>query len=132
MLKPENRLTKVRDFNLIMKHGHWINGNFLDMKILELAKNEVYFPKKEDLETFKKQFRLAINVGLKVSKSAVLRNRARRQISEAVRLLIRGGLTGNGIYVLITAKKDVLKKNYAEISQEVELLFKRARLIKNN
>ena len=130
MLKPENRLTKVRDFNLVMNRGHWINGVFLDIKVLELVKNKADFPKKEDSERFKKQFRLAINVGLKVSKSAVLRNRARRQISEVVRLLIKENLIKSGFYILVTAKKDVLNKNYTEISQEIELLFKQAGLIK--
>jgi len=123
-------LAKVRDFNLVMKHGHWTNGNFLDMKTLELAKNRDFFPKKIEPNDFEKQLRLAINVGLKVSKSAVLRNRFRRKVSEAIRLLIKNKALREGFYVLITAKKDILKKNYSEISQEVELLFRRTKLMK--
>ncbi|PIT88558.1 MAG: ribonuclease P protein component [Candidatus Magasanikbacteria bacterium CG10_big_fil_rev_8_21_14_0_10_36_32] len=130
MLKLDNRLTKVRDFNLVMKYGHWINGIFLDMKVLELSKNESYFPKKEDVENFKKQFRLAINISLKVSKKAVLRNKLRRQISEVIRLLIKENLIKVGFYVLIVAKKDILKKDYTEIDKEVNFLLSKAKLLK--
>ena len=129
MLKPENRLAKLRDFNLLMKYGRWVNGSFLDLKMLELAKNQNYFPKKEDPESFKKQLKLAIAAGLKVHKSAVKRNRARRQIREALRLLIKDGLIKNGYYILVVARKDVLGKDYAEISAEVKVLLTRAKVL---
>lgn len=129
MLQQDNRLRKLRDFNLVMKHGQWVNGRFLDIKVLELAKNQSYFPKKEDPESFKKQLKLAIAAGLKVHKSAVKRNRARRQIREALRLLIKDGKIKNGYYILVAAKNDVLDKNYAEISQEIKLLFTRAKVL---
>ncbi len=130
MLQQDNRLRKVRDFNLILKHGRWVNGQFLDIKVLELAKNQNFFPKKEDPESFKNQLKLAISTGLKVDKSAVKRNRVRRQIREAVRLLIKEGAIKNGYYILVVAKKDILNKNYAEIGQEVKLLLSRAKLLK--
>lgn len=129
MLQKENRLAKVRDFNLVMEHGSWVNGRFLDMKVLELAKNQDYFPKKEDVDKFKTQLRIAISVGLKVSKSAVKRNRVKRQVGEVLRLLIKDGLIKGGHYVLVIAKKDILDKDYAEISQEMKLLLSRTKLL---
>ena len=129
MLPQENRLRKVRDFNLVMKHGQWVNGQFLDLKVLELAKIRDLFPKKEDPNNFKKQLRLAIAVGLKVHKSAVKRNRLKRQIRELLRILLKGRLIKIGYYVLVVAKKTVLAKGYAEISQELNVLLKRAGLI---
>lgn len=128
MFKPENRLAKVRDFNLLMKYGRWVNGQFLDVKALELVKIQNYFPKKEDPDKFKNQLRLAITVGLKVSKSAVKRNRSRRQVSEFLRLLIKDGRLKTGHYLLFVAKKDILEKTYAEISEEIELLLNRGKL----
>ena len=130
MFQQENRLRKLRDFNLVMKHGQWVNGRFLDIKVLELAKNQAYFPKKEDPDSFKKQLKLAIAAGLKVHKSAVKRNRVRRQIREALRLLLKDGLIKNGYYILVVAKKDVLDKDYAEISQEVKVLLSRGKVLK--
>lgn len=131
MLQQDNRLRKLRDFNLVMKHGQWVNGRFLDIKVLELAKNQNFFPKKEDPESFKKQLKLAIAAGLKVHKSAVKRNRVRRQIREVLRLLIKENLLKNGFYVLIVAKKDVLEKDYAEISAELNLLLSRGKVLKS-
>ncbi len=130
MLQQDNRLRKLRDFNLVMKHGQWVNGRFLDIKVLELAKNQNFFPKKEDPESFKKQLKLAIAAGLKVHKSAVKRNRARRQIREAIRLLIKDDLLKSGFYVLVVAKKEVLEKDYAEISAELKLLLSRGKVLK--
>jgi ribonuclease P protein component len=130
MLNKNYRLTKVRDFNLLIKHGQWVNGRFLQLKLLELAKFEQFFPKKEDPEVFKKQLRLAINVGLKVSKKAVERNRLRRQLSEVVRLLLKDGKVGAGFYVMVMAKPGALGQDYAVISQELESLFKRSGLVK--
>lgn len=129
MLQQDNRLRKLRDFNLVMKHGQWVNGRFLDIKVLELAKNQAYFPKKEDVDKFQKQLKLAIAAGLKVHKSAVKRNRVRRQIREAIRLLIKDGRIKNGYYILVVAKKDSLDKDYAEISQEIKVLLSRAKVI---
>ena len=130
MLQQDNRLRKLRDFNLVMKHGQWVSGSFLDIKVLELAKNQNFFPKKEDPESFKKQLKLAIAAGLKVHKSAVKRNRVRRQIREVLRLLLKDEKIKNGYYVLVVAKKDVLDKDYAEISQELNLLLSRGKLLK--
>ena len=129
MLQQENRLRKLRDFNLVMKHGQWVNGRFLDMKVLELARKQDFFPKKEDPESFKKQLKLAIAAGLKVHKSAVKRNRIRRQIREVLRLLLKDGLIKNGYYLLVVAKKDTLDKDYAEISDELKLLLGRGKVL---
>ena len=130
MLQQQNRLTKVRDFNLLMKYGRWINGNFLDAKIFELDKIQV-FPKNEDLEKFKFQLKLAFTVGFKVSKSAVKRNRMKRQLREVVRLLIKEGRLKVGYYILFVARLPILDKNYAEISQEVKVLLSRANVLIN-
>lgn len=131
MLKPENRLAKVRDFNLVLKHGQWVGGSFLTLKWLNLAKVRNYFPKKVDADKFEKQLRLGFSVGLKVDKRAVVRNRVKRQLREVVRLLIKGGQLSGGYYLMFVAKPAIKEKNYAEISQEVELLFDRIHITHN-
>lgn len=129
MLQPENRLTKVRDFNLLLKHGRWVGGSLIDLKILDLTKNKTIFPKKEDPDKFQKQLRLAFVVGLKISKSAVVRNRLKRQMREVVRLLLKKSALRSGFYGMFVAKKGVQEKEYAEISKEIELLLARAKII---
>lgn len=129
MLQEQNRLKKVRDFNLLMKYGRWANGQFLDLKYLTLAKTSNYFPKKEDPDKFAKQLRIAFTVGLKISKKAVLRNRVRRQMREAVRLLMKENKLKNGYYLLFVAKKEVLGKEYMDIAKEIEMLLKRSGVV---
>ena len=123
MLQSINRLAKVRDFNLIIKYGRWVNGSFCDLKWLRLGTIQNYFPKKEDPEKFKKQLKLVFTVGVKISKSAVKRNRVRRQMREVVRLLIKDHQLQNGYYLLFVAKKPILEKNYSEIREEMKLLL---------
>lgn len=130
MYTKENHLTKVRDFNLVLKHGYWINSQFLSLKVLELAKNENHFPSTVDVDKFKKQLKLAINVGLKVSKKAVVRNRAKRQIVEILREVMSKNGIGEGYYLFFVAKPNIKDKTFAEISEEVKVLLTRAKVLK--
>ena len=130
MLNLANRLKKRRDFNLILKHGNWINGRFLSLKALKLDKIKDFYPKREDPEKFEKQLKIAIVVGLKVSKSAVKRNTLKRQISEAVRLLMKDPGLKTGYYFMINTKPEALDKDYNEISQEINFLFKKSGSLK--
>lgn len=128
MLQANNRLTKKRDFDLVLKHGRWVNGAFVDLKYVELAKFQNYFPKKEDPDNFKKQLKLAVVVGVKISKSAVIRNRLKRQMREVVRLNIKNGSLSSGFFVMLVARPHMKEKNYAEISEEINLLLKKAKI----
>ena len=132
MLQNENRLRKVRDFSLALKYGSWQRGRFLDLKYVQLAKVKDYFPKKEDPKEFEKQLKLAIVAGLKVSKKAVLRNRAKRQVREVVRILIKDKKLKDGFYIMLIAKKEIIGKNFADIKQETELLIKRSGLFRQS
>lgn len=131
MLNQANRLTKTRDFNLLLKYGRWVNGSVIDLRLLPLAKAGEFFPlpKKVDADNFKIQLRLATTVGLKISKSAVVRNRVKRRVREAVRLLIKDNKLRPGYYGMLVAKKGILDKEYAEISQEIKVLFEKANIL---
>ena len=129
MLKPKNRLKKVRDFNLIMKQGRWIGASFLTAKYIRLDEAQEYFPKKEDSDIFKNQLRIAFTVGLKVSKSAVKRNRLKRQMCEVVRLLIKDKKIKSGYYIMLVAKKDALEKSYEQIAEEIKMLLKKMKVL---
>jgi ribonuclease P protein component len=129
MLPQENRLKKLRDFNLLMKYGRWLKVPDCTLKVLELAKIINYFPKKEDPEVFKNQLKVAVATGLKLSKKAVERNRIRRQVMEVVRLLHKDAKIKNGYYILLVPEKGLLGKDYAEISGKVILLLKQARVL---
>jgi len=126
MLQKENRLAKVRDFNLLFEYGRWVSTDGFTLKFLELGKNKKYFPPKEDPEKFAKQLRVAFTVGVKISKSAVKRNRLKRQAREVVRLLIKEEKLNIGNYLLFVAKAGTIGLEYEEIERQVLLLLKNA------
>jgi len=131
MLKKDFRLKKKRDFNLIIKNGQWQNGRLFSLKVLKLDEITDLFPKREDPEKFKNQLKIAVVVGVKVSKSAVKRNAIKRKMREVVRLLVKEPGVKTGYYIMINAKPAVLGVDYAEISQEINFLFKKADLLIN-
>ena len=127
MLPKENRLTKIRDFNLLFKHGVYVSGRLLDLKLLKLAKITDYFPKKEDPFRFKDQLLVGISVGIKISKKAVVRNKLKRQIREILRLSLQKNEIIPGYYLLFIAKKEAVGKEYLELEKEVKGLIGKIR-----
>jgi len=136
MLKPENRLKKMTDFQLLMKNGTWINNPPLSLIFIKLENVKNKFPKrvikkgKEEMENYEKQLKLAFNVGLKISKSAVKRNRLRRQMRESVRLLIKDKKIKNGYLAMFNAMGGSLDLDYADISQKTQSLLAKSGMLK--
>lgn len=111
MLPKKNRLKKKKDFERIFKKGKGLNGDFLFLKI---AKNNL------------KESRFGFVVSKKVSKKAVVRNKVKRRLREAVKLKLPGvkaGIDG----VLIT-RPGIESKTFAELKETVSELFKKAKL----
>lgn len=71
--------------------------------------------------------RFAVVVGTKVSKSAVVRNRVRRQIREIIRL--RLSTIKPGFDVMMLVRKEALDKTSAELERHVTSGFKKAGLL---
>ncbi len=74
--------------------------------------------------------RLTPRVGFSVSKKiggAVQRNRARRLIREAVRLLLHD--VHGGWDVVIVARRSIVRANFSDVASHVRRLFERAGLI---
>jgi ribonuclease P protein component len=124
MLQQQNRLTKMKDFEILMKEGYFANANFLSAKIWKIVP-EKYPRRKYTVDDLK----IGFTVGLKISKKAVIRNRVKRQLREVVRLMLKDNLIKKGYHVLIVAKVGVVGKEYGEIKEDVEVLLKRGRLL---
>lgn len=130
MLKPEFRLKKVRDFNLLVKKGKWINSLNFSLRVLDLRYCLEDCFKKMTKDEFITQTKIAFTVGVKISKSAVVRNRLRRQTREVVRLMLKEKKIKNGRYLLFVAKPGALKLGQSEIEKEVlEVLKKSGSLV---
>jgi ribonuclease P protein component len=73
------------------------------------------------------QYRLAVVVSRKVSKSAVVRNRIRRRLYENVRIL-SGSLSVPHDLLLVVYDESIADKPAPELRSEVEKLLKKAKL----
>lgn len=121
MLPVKYRLTKMKDFEILMKEGRFVAGRFLNAKIWKIEP-EKYPRRKYTVD----DLRIGFAVGLGVSKKAVVRNRVKRQLREVVRLLLKDDKIKHGFHVLIMAKSVVVGKEYGEIEREAGELLKRS------
>lgn len=130
MFRRENRLQKERDINRVFKKGKGFKEDFLFLKLL-----------KNDLG----ENRFAIVVSRKVAKKAILRNKIRRRLREAIknRASIRSKGEDEGLS-LIAKKKEETKvgldiilvvlpgfgeKEPGEIKKSLAKLFLKAKLL---
>ncbi len=124
MLQKENRLKKMKDFEILFKEGRYFNIDFLTLKVWKIDPEK--YPKRNYT---KDDLKIAFTVGLKVSKSAVKRNRVRRKMREVVRLLIKDGKIKKGFMAVLVAKPEILEKDYTEIEKVINKILVQARLI---
>ena len=115
MLTRTNRLAKRKDFDTLFKRGKIVYGRHLQLRLLKTEANA--------------PLRLAIVISAKTEKSAVRRNRAKRQTREIVRLSmpkLRPGFDG-----AITIKGSFLPLSHAEKREQTLQLLQKAGLIKS-
>lgn len=112
MLKAQYRLSKTKDIERVLKNGRGAGSASISIKA---APNKL------------KHSRFAFVVGLKVSKSAVRRNRIRRQMREVVRLHLDAIAPGHDVMVMARPKaRDI---DYKEIEKEILRHFKKLKLL---
>lgn len=102
MLAKINRIKKNKDFAAIFKNAKSVKTSIF---ILKIRKNDLGLN------------RFGFVVSQKVSKKAVLRNKVRRRLSEAVKS--RSGDIKKGYDVVFIALSGIEKKNYKEIKEAV-------------
>lgn len=124
MLPTKYRLTKMKDFEILMKEGRFVAGRFLNAKIWKIEPEK--YPRRKYTTD---DLRIGFAVGLGVSKKAVVRNRLKRQLREVVRLLLKDNKIKHGYHVLVMAKKEVVGKEYGEIGIEVKSMLQRSSLL---
>lgn len=112
MLPKENRLKRDKDFQKVFKGGAGAYGSFCGAKFSPNGR---------------KSSRIAVVVGTKVSKSAVVRNRIRRQIREVVRLNL--AKIRPGYDLVIIAKPEAKGRTQRELEQATLKLIKKTPLL---
>jgi len=111
MLPKKNRLKRKKDFALVLKEGKRFKEDFL---ILKLRENNL------------KESRFGFAVSQKVSKNTALRNKIRRRLSEMIKMKIKK--IKKGVDGLFIACPGLEKKDFWEVEETVEKLFKKARI----
>jgi ribonuclease P protein component len=113
MLPKENRLKKEKEFEAVFKGGRTIKGKsvFLRYLINGTDKTKVGFV-----------------VSKKISKLAVIRNKAKRRMRDIVRLK-KDGLK-EGLSIVIVSLPSISKLTYKEIKEDLENLLSKEELIK--
>jgi len=114
MLSKVNRLKKKQDIERVFKKGGGFKEDFL---VLKIAKNRL------------SQARFAFIVSRGVSKKAVIRNRIRRKLSEAVRMRLKK--LKKGIDALLIARPGFAIKDFWEMDEVIDKLFKKAGILEN-
>ncbi len=99
---------RKKEIELIMKTGKTLSGVFLRIK------------KKKNDHGF---VRFAVIVGKKVSKSAVVRNKKKRQVRDILRKLEKNKQFGSED-VIVLVLKPILNKTYAQVVDEICGLLK--------
>ena len=111
MLSKNNRLKKKDDFDRAFKRGRKFKEDFL---LLRVVKNN-----------FKKS-RFGFMVSQKVSKKAALRNKIKRRLRAIVKIKIPK--TKEGFDIIMIASPGLEKKDFWELEEIVENIFKKADL----
>ena len=125
MLPRDYRLTRMKDFEILFKEGRFVGGQLVTAKVWRVE------PEKYPKRAYSSQdLKIGFVVPMKVSKSAVKRNRAKRQMREVVRLLLKEDRLKQGFMVVIMAKNAVLSAEYEGIATDVVAVLKRAGLLK--
>ncbi|MFH0840760.1 MAG: ribonuclease P protein component [bacterium] len=113
MFKQKNRLTKHKDFTKAFKQGKSDYGKLLGIKVL---KNELA------------ESRFSIVAGLKVSKKAVERNRAKRQIREIFTKQLESLKSGYDLVVICLP--GIVGEDSTAIKKEVDKILNNLKLYK--
>jgi ribonuclease P protein component len=124
MLPPKYRLRHMKDWKILFDEGRFVGGDFITLKIWKID------PEKYPRRKYSPQdLMIGFAVGTKIHKSAVKRNRIKRQMREVVRLLLKENKVENGYIVSVLAKPSILNKDYPEIEKEILALFKKTKLL---
>ncbi|HBB37849.1 MAG: Ribonuclease P protein component [Candidatus Magasanikbacteria bacterium GW2011_GWD2_43_18] len=125
MLSTQYRLRKMKDIDILFKEGRFVGGELVTLKLWWIDPEK--YPRREYTRN---DLKIGFVVGKKVSKSAVRRNRVKRQMREVVRLLLKDGKIKEGAMVSVIAKPAALGASYANIEKSIVDVLRRAHLFR--
>ncbi len=114
----------MKDFDILFKEGCFVGGKYVVAKVWKIDPSK--YPGREYTNN---DLKIGFVVGVKVSKSAVKRNGAKRKMREVVRLLIKEERVVHGYMVSIMGKKEIIGAKYEDIEVDVVSVLKKAGLL---
>lgn len=111
MLSRSHRFHGLGSLNFAYRYGQTARGQFMNMRFA--------------LNPRRKTYRAAVVVSRKVSKSAVVRNRVRRRVYEALQSRA-AGIKGPYDLVFTVNNDEAASCEFAELERQVENLLKKA------
>jgi ribonuclease P protein component len=124
MIPREYRLKHMKDFDILFKQGRFVRGNFVNAKVWKLEP-EKYVRRKYTTEDLKFGF----VVSKKVSKRAVVRNKIKRRMREAMRLIIKETELSTGYHVSFMAAPGADAATFDQIMDDVSSILKKSRIL---
>lgn len=115
----------MKEWEILFKEGHFVAGQLVNLKIWRVNP-----AKYSNREFFIDDLKIGFAVGLKISKSAVKRNKLKRQMREVVRLLLKDNVLVKGFFVGMLAKPEIVGKTYDEIERDIVDVLKKAQILK--
>ena len=128
MALPKNmRLKGHRTFKYIHKNAKKYYGNHMDLKVVK-SKPDILISHK--ISSKLSNFRLAIAISKKVSKSSVVRNRIRRKLHENFLHNFKGENNHVPYWVLVNLKGGNFANRESELVEEFQFLISKTGLMK--
>lgn len=114
MIQRAHRFHGRKSLGLVYRHGQMVRTPHVALKYIQNSRTPEY--------------RVAVVVSRKVSKSAVVRNRIRRRIYESVRSL-EAAITGSYDLVFLVREAELAKLRAKELHKTVQGLLEKANVL---
>jgi ribonuclease P protein component len=122
VLPQHNRLKRSRDFSRVYRYGEKAVSRHLILRALfDHQSDQSQAEPSLSEEQEQPPTRIGISVSQKVSKRAVIRNRLKRQVRAAVRILLPR--LKPGIWLVINLRPGAIECEYGEFLRELEELL---------
>ncbi|MEY4723837.1 MAG: hypothetical protein RLZZ324_1350 [Candidatus Parcubacteria bacterium] len=113
MLSKKNRLVAERDFSKLFAKGKSYSGRGIGMKMVKTPLSVT---------------RVGFVVSTKVSKRAVVRNRIKRRMREAMRAFLPK-LSQSGMDIAFMARSETVSMEYVDIQRSIQGLLEKSGLV---
>lgn len=114
----------MKDFEILFSEGRFVPGNLINAKVWKI--DPAKYPKRGYSVT---DLKIGFVASVKHEKKAVGRNRAKRQMREVVRLLLKDNKIKAGYMIAFLSTPKVFGAEYTDIANDIESIFKKARLL---